>query len=317
MRANDKNTPKQNQPTINHVTIVGGTHGNEVTGIHCVKHWQKHPEQIQRPSFSVQTVIGNPAAMAAHKRYLDKDLNRSFSHAVQTDPNLAKLKEVKRAVELTKLLHDPKAPTDFIIDLHTTTTNMGVTLIFEQANWLTYTVLTHVAKTVEDVNFMYEPRDEKSNFVISKAPQGLMIEVGPIAQNLMLAKTYQQTTTATYAVLDALEKYNQYNAEKLDALRAQDLTLPVYEVFDLVSYPSDEDGQPLAMVHPALQDKDYQHFETGSPEFLFFSGEVQQYAGPDCYPLFVNEAAYYDQNLAYSRANKKMLDFNAPPSFDR
>lgn len=306
---------EQGERPIKQVTIVGGTHGNELTGITCVQHWKQAPEKITRDSFSTQTVLGNPDAVKANKRYLDKDLNRCFSASVQADNTLKELREVARAEELIELLNDPTAPTDFVIDLHTTTTNMGVTLIFEQANWLTYTVMQHVANTVEDVYFMYEPQAAESNFLISRATQGLMIEVGPIAQNLMHAERYQQTVDATYAVLDALEQYNQFTPEQFDELKSKELTLPVYEVFELVPYPTDKAGKPTAMVHPALQNADYKHFPTGSPEFLFFSGEVQNYDGPDCYPLFVNEAAYYDQAMAYSRGQKKTLDFNRPPKF--
>lgn len=305
----------QNTQPIKQVTIVGGTHGNELTGITCIEQWQKNPEKIRRDGFATQTVFGNPDAIKAQVRYLEKDLNRCFSPSVQSDTALSDLGEVKRAKALINLLNDPAKPTDFVIDLHTTTTNMGVTLIFEQANWLTYTVMQHVANTVDDVYFMYEPQANDSNFVISRAPQGLMIEVGPVAQNLMHVEKYQQTINATYAVLDALAQYNQFTPDDFTKLKSQELTLPVYEAFDLIPFPTDAQGKPTAMVHPRLQNADYKLLATGSPEFLFFSGEVQHYSGPDCYPLFVNEAAYYDQTLAYTRAHKKTIDFNRAPCF--
>jgi aspartoacylase len=299
---------------IEQVMLVGGTHGNERTGINCIRHWQTHPEHIQRPSFSIETVIGNPEATLVNQRYLDKDLNRCFAKAVQEDTDLTNLREVKRAKTLLAQIQEATKPTDFLIDLHTTTTNMGVTLIFEQANWLTYTILTSVAKAVDGVHFLYEPRNEASPYLISSAPQGLMIEVGPIAQGLMLAETYQKTSAAVTAVLDAIEHYNQFSKTDFQALQANNLTLPVYEVYNTIPYPTDTQGEAIAMVHPLLQDSDFQQFLNKTPEFLFFSGEVQHYEGPDFFPVFVNEAAYYDQAKAYSRAKKFDLDFNEGPS---
>lgn len=298
---------------IRKVTIVGGTHGNEVTGVHCIRHWQSHPDAILRPNFKTQTIIGNPTAVRENKRYLDKDLNRCFSPAVQQNTDLSSLKEVKRAAEITANLQDPNDPTDFVIDLHTTTTNMGVTLIFEQANWLTYTILTQVAGKVDDVHFLYEPASDQSHYLISSAPQGIMIEVGPIAQSLMHAQRFQQTTQAVHAALDAIVHYNQLTEDALAALSEKDLSLPVYHVFDLVPFPTDAAGLPIAMVHPVLQDRDYQPLEPGSPEFLFRTGEEKMYSGPACFPVFVNEAAYYDNAMAYSRANRIVLDFNSSP----
>ena len=63
---------------IRRVAIVGGTHGNELTGVYLVKKFQQSPNLLKR-SFDVITFLANPKAIAANRRYIDRDLNRCFS----------------------------------------------------------------------------------------------------------------------------------------------------------------------------------------------------------------------------------------------
>ena len=42
------------------VAIVGGTHGNEMTGINFVKAMQASPERFQRAGVDVRGIIANP-----------------------------------------------------------------------------------------------------------------------------------------------------------------------------------------------------------------------------------------------------------------
>ncbi|MFT5163377.1 MAG: aspartoacylase, partial [Alteromonadaceae bacterium] len=37
---------------IKQVAMVGGTHGNEFTGIYLLKKWQQHSDLIKRQSFT-------------------------------------------------------------------------------------------------------------------------------------------------------------------------------------------------------------------------------------------------------------------------
>ncbi|MEZ5656986.1 MAG: succinylglutamate desuccinylase/aspartoacylase family protein [Burkholderiaceae bacterium] len=66
---------------IHAVAIVGGTHGNEITGPHLLRHWRRHPQEVTRDSFETQLRLGNPKAFAANRRYIDHDLNRSFTES--------------------------------------------------------------------------------------------------------------------------------------------------------------------------------------------------------------------------------------------
>ena len=60
------------------VLLVAGTHGNEINGIFLFDQWKKSPLLINTHGIKTYSVIGNPEAKKAGKRYIHKDLNRSF-----------------------------------------------------------------------------------------------------------------------------------------------------------------------------------------------------------------------------------------------
>jgi len=64
------------------VLVVGGTHGNERNATWLVELWRRRLGTLRRHGLVVELVIGNPAAHAAGRRYIERDLNRSF------DPSL-------------------------------------------------------------------------------------------------------------------------------------------------------------------------------------------------------------------------------------
>lgn len=65
-------------PPVRRVAIFGGTHGNELSGIFLVKHWQENGAEIQRAGMEVKPFITNPRAVEKCTRYIDCDLNRVF-----------------------------------------------------------------------------------------------------------------------------------------------------------------------------------------------------------------------------------------------
>lgn len=69
---------------VRRVAVTGGTHGNEMSGVCLVQHWLRDPGELQRPSFAATPVLANPAATAACRRYVARDLNRTFTRAFLT-----------------------------------------------------------------------------------------------------------------------------------------------------------------------------------------------------------------------------------------
>lgn len=293
-----------NQP-IKHVAITGGTHGNELTGVHLLKHWQSHPDEIKRTSFSTELHLANPEANKAVRRYLDQDLNRQFS--IQ-DLNNAELTgyEQQRAKALNELLGPKEDPrVDFIIDMHTTTANMGMSLIFNSDDPLVIGMAFYIKQKMPHATLFFEPTDRlEDNFLTSLGRlSGFLIEAGPIPQGLLNYQVYSETQEAVMHALDYLDIKNT----------GQSLDLPSqmsgYKFTKKVPLPVDENGEITAMIHPDLQDQDYQAINPGDPLFITLEGETIAYDGESSvYGAFINEAAYYDQKIGLSFMEK--MDIN-------
>jgi predicted deacylase len=88
------------------VTVVGGVHGDEPSGVEVVRTLRDADLDLQR---RVQFVVANPPAVAADERYLDSDLNRSFPGDLDGD------REERLAARLCALTGD--TPT---LSLHAT-----------------------------------------------------------------------------------------------------------------------------------------------------------------------------------------------------
>ena len=215
------------------VTISGGTHGNEYTGIWCIKAIEKQRELFndkseakhgpdnkvinvfkEYPSLSIDTLLANPKAYMANRRFIDTDMNREFSikklqktttcSAVDDEtcePQTSLPYENVRAKEIEAMFGAPKtgsagdgdANSDIVIDLHTTTANMGITLIFTEGDALVSAAAAYAmykCKTeygYENVHILLLPKTEKHDrtHLPSIGKHDLTIEVGPTPQGVI------------------------------------------------------------------------------------------------------------------------------------
>jgi succinylglutamate desuccinylase len=289
--------------SIHTVAIVGGTHGNELTGVYLVKKFQQYPNLIQRQSFDCITLLANPGAIAANRRYIDRDLNRCFM-----DEDLVNLElvsyEDKRAKELATQFKPQQQPTiDLLIDLHSTTSNMGLTLILdsdEPVIWQLAAYLSTVHPTVQIYYSADSGRQQDALRAIAKC--GLSIEVGAVAQGTLRADLFMQTEALVVSILDYVEQLNQGNTPAFE----RQLTL--YRYFEAIDYPRNQSDEINGMIHPQLQFRDYQPLHPGEPMFLRFDGTVVPYTGESIvYPVFINEAAYYEKNIALCLTQKQVV----------
>lgn len=147
------------------VTLCGGTDGNELTGVHLVHRWEKSPHEISRPGLEVETLLANPRAYAENRRYIDTDLNRCFSleDLAQAPPDSV---ETARAKEIDALLGPKQSPrVDFIVDMHTTTSNMGLSICIYGKDPLALRAAAYVHKRCRDVAiFARRHRAKKARF---------------------------------------------------------------------------------------------------------------------------------------------------------
>ena len=283
--------------SIKTVAVTGGTHGNELTGVHLIKHWSKCPEEVSRNSFTTELHLTNPQANAEVRRYIDQDLNRQFGINDLNNPELQGC-EQQQAKALNALLGPKKDPrVDFVIDLHTTTANMGMSLIFNTDDPLVVGMAFYIKQKMPEATLFFNPSDRMNdNFLTSVGRlNGFLIEVGPIAQGLLNYQVYKDTHTAVMHALDYLELRNTGQAIELPT------QMDAYEFVEKIPLPEDSDGEITAMIHPNLQNKDYQAINPGDPLFMSLGGETIPYEGETTvYGAFINEAAYYDQHVGLS-----------------
>jgi len=287
---------------IKKLAITGGTHGNEYTGIYLIKKWKQNPELLKRKNFETIFLHTNEQAIKEVRRYVDTDLNRSFNSLDLKDDSLD-THEAKLAKHLNSLL-GPKGSdntnVDFIVDLHTTTANMGLSIVVSNESVFTWKAISYLCQMEPRLNIYRWQGDEEGAYVDSIAPHGFAIEVGAVPQGVLRADLFLQTETLVYHLLDFFEKYNdgyEFNFPR---------ELEIYDHEILVDYPRDNQGDIDAMVHQDRQDRDFSVIETGNPLFLTFDDEVIYYEGESLYTIFINEAAYYEKGFAMCLARKKM-----------
>ncbi|WP_413111745.1 aspartoacylase [Thaumasiovibrio sp. DFM-14] len=285
---------------ITSVAIVGGTHGNEFSGIYLLKKWQEDPTAIARPSLACQTLFANPKAFDNNKRYLDSDLNRQFTLPDLSNSALANYEQSRAKVINQQLGPKGDANCDFIIDLHNTTSNMGPSLILLQSDDFNRQLGSYVSEKMPEVVVVFEDQCsvEEHGFLSSITAQGVIVEVGPQPQSVLRQDVLEQMETMTHHILDFVELYNTQALPTLNGYSA-------YRYKETLSLPMDEHGERIGMVHKHVQDADFKLLRQGDPIFSLFNGEEVVWQGNyDAYPHFINEAAYYDNNLAMSLAEK-------------
>lgn len=279
---------------IKRVAIAGGTHGNEITGIYLVKKFERSPHLIQRPSFETVTFLANPKAHEVGKRYFDTDLNRSFTQFDLENPSLSTY-EAQRAKEIYQTFGTGGTQqADFVMDLHSTTSNMGLTVILPNLEGFNLELAAYLVCINPNVKILFSAVAHPQNPHLDSISEfGCTVEVGAVAQNILDAKLFQQTEELIYLILNYVEAYNQGKQPQVNKI------LTIYQVFYSIDFPRNEWGEIRAMIHPTLQFQDYEPLYPGKPIFLTFEGEEIVYEGNSAvYPVFINEAAYYEKGVA-------------------
>lgn len=288
---------------IQRVAIVGGTHGNELTGIYLVKKFQQFPHLLHRQSFECITLLANPEAIAANRRYIDRDLNRCFANEDLANLLLTNYED-RRAKEIAAQLGPKSQPrADVIIDLHSTTANMGLTILPSSKHPFNLQLAAYLTELNPSVRVCCGVKcDQDTPMLRSLSALGCTIEVGAIAQGVLNADYLQKTEMLIHAILDYLDALNQNKPLPIPS------KLTLYEAVSSVDYPRNSLGELQAAIHPHLQFKDYEPLRNGEPMFLNFTGESIPYQGESIvYPVFINEAAYYEKKIAMTLTEKRQV----------
>lgn len=292
---------------INHVAVVGGTHGNEPTGPYLLRLLAEKGVPASCSTFALHLVLANPKAVAQNVRFIDQDLNRSFLTADLSNHSLHAY-EARRAKEINQLL-GPKssANTDLILDVHTSTANMGTTVILQSSSPFQMQLAAHVQSALPGV-FLYAISAEAYTggsdqpFLPSIAETGIGLEFGPIPNGILRHDLINRAYAATLACLEFIDQANRGSAP----LPRQ--PVEYFEHVKTVPFPLDEEGHIDAVIHESLQDRDYTPLNPGDPIFVHRDGRVVHCAEDEVlYPVFINEAAYYPQKAAFSLTRKRTI----------
>jgi succinylglutamate desuccinylase len=285
--------------SIDRVAIIGGTHGNELTGIYLVKKFLQNPELLHRESLKCTTIIANPDAVTKNQRYIDRDLNRCFSHEDLANLELSNYEDIRAKEIMTHI----GSNTDLIIDLHSTTAKMGLTILLSSKDPLNFQLAAYLSTLHPDVKVVCGVQcSQAAPMLRSLSPLGCTIEVGAIAQGTIDAKLFQQTEMLVHAALDYLDRLNRHQPLPIPS------SLTIYQTITSVDYPRDAAGELQAMIHPQLQFQDYAPLHPGDPIFMTFTGETIPYQGADIvFPIFINEAAYYEKGIAMSLTQQQQV----------
>jgi succinylglutamate desuccinylase len=279
---------------IKRVAIVGGTHGNELTGVMLVKKFLRYTQLVKRQSFETVCLLANPRAIDLTCRYIDRDLNRCFDRHDLANPALTGYENILAKQLFARYGASGTEPLDVIFDLHSTTANMGTTIIpisNSPANLQLAAYLSNLDPTIRIYLGLHSAQN--SPMLRSMAPLGCTIEVGPISQGVVNASILQNAERLVLAALDYVDNLNQGVPMTIPT------TVNVYRAIEAIDYPRNGQNELTAIIHPDRQSQDYQPMSPKDPLFVNLQGKTIYYQDEQTvFPVFINEAAYYEKGIA-------------------
>ena len=283
------------------VLLVAGTHGNESNGPWLVDQWLLDSALLYTHGVKVLPVIGNPEARAAERRYLDRDLNRSFLPELMAEDSPPD-REVRRAQELLSVFGpEGLKPCQIVIDLHSTTSAMGSSLVVYGRRPADLALASLIQARLGLPVYLYESDASQQGFLVEHWPCGLVLEIGPVPQSLVDVRIVSQTLLAVEVCCEVIAQVQLSSAMFPDRL-------VVHRHLGSLDLPRDGHGRTTACIHEALQGRDWQPLRKGDPLFLSRDGEVIPFEGADSsVPVFINEAAYAEKHIAMSLTERQVL----------
>ncbi|WP_269609520.1 aspartoacylase [Prochlorococcus marinus] len=285
------------------VLLVAGTHGNEINGIFLFDQWQKSPLLINTHGIKTCKVIGNPEAQKAGKRYIHQDLNRSFQEESFLSISSSNF-EGSRANELVNLYGEVgEKPCQIALDFHTTTASMGSCLVVYGRRNADLALASLIQNQLGLPIYLHESDQKQTGFLVESWPCGLVIEIGPIGQGLLNSRIISQTKLILETLMEQIHQVHNLTFYPPDKLI-------IHRHIKSIDFPRDEQGNIDGYVHSLRQSKDWQELKKNDELFFKSNGEIIRFEEEEPYvPVFINEAAYVEKNIAMSFTKRELWDF--------
>ena len=188
--------------TVQRILIVSGTHGNEINPVWAVKKFNIRENRLNY-GIEYEYIIGNPVAYEKGCRYIDVDLNRSFKESENFDQHKNSFYETNRANFLVDEFGiNGSKPCQIAIDLHTTTANMGTSIVMYGRRSKDFCLAALLQNKFGLPIYLHEKDKAQTGFLVEAWPCGLVIEIGAVAQNFydQNKNSFYETNRANFLV---------------------------------------------------------------------------------------------------------------------
>ena len=287
--------------TIKKILIVAGTHGNEINPIWACNQLKKEQNNLDK-DIEYNYIIGNPLAYEKGSRYIDSDLNRSFNSNKQNIYNNKNNYEINRANFLVERYGiNGEDPCQIAIDLHTTTSNMGTSIVIYGRRIKDFCLAALLQNKFGLPIYLHEHDKRQTGFLVEAWPCGLVLEIGPVSQNYYDSKIINRFLIIISSLREEINKLKN----NLIAL-PKELIVHVHQ--GSIDYPRTINGDINGLIHPERMNKDWKVIKKGDPLFLDIEGNTLRYLGQDIiWPVFIGEVAYKEKNIALSFTKKEVI----------
>ena len=284
--------------TLKKILIVAATHGNEINPVWALNQYFNKENRVYK-NIEYKYIIGNPLAYERGVRYVDTDLNRSFDLINSPDKLNYEINRAKFLVENFGI--QGFDPCEIAIDLHTTTSNMGSSIVLYGRRIKDFCLAALLQHKFGLPIYLHEKDKKQTGFLVEAWPCGLVIEIGSAAQNF-----YDQNIINRFLIIISSLRKEINKLENNIIKLPKELIVHVHQ--ESIDYPKDKKGNITGLIHPERINQDWKYIKKGDPLFLDEYGNSIVYQGEEFIrPVFIGEVSYKEKNIAMSYTKKEVI----------
>ena len=230
-------------------------------------------------------------------------MNRSFQEESFISINPSNC-ERTRASELVNLYGEAgENPCQIALDFHTTTASMGSCIVVYGRRDADLALASLIQNQLGLPVYLHESDQKQTGFLVESWPCGLVVEIGPIGQGLLNSRIISQTKLILETLMEQIHEVKNLNLFFPNKLI-------IHRHIKSIDFPRDEEGNIDGYVHSLRQSKDWQELKKNDELFCKLNGEIIRFEEDEPYiPVFINEAAYVEKNIAMSFTKRELWNF--------